>query len=580
MKRNYLPVPLTVWGATICAVLLISGNSVAAEPAQSGQGLFVKVRPLASESASMLSAPVAASAPVATSVASAAAPDTAPEPVIEDSILRFEIRGYTLDGASLLDKQDIDQTVAPYIGKDKDFSDVQRALEGIEELYARKGYSAIHVLLPEQELEQGDVHFHVIESRFGKITVKDNKITSAANALNAIPSVRLGGIPRTRQIARELKLANENPARQLNVVLQAGEKDEELDATVIVTDGKPGAWSASLDNTGSPETGRSRLGLSYRHANLFDRDHVANVQVQVSPEHMDRVTVIGGSYKIPLYQRGDSAEIFGGYSNVNSVVGGLSNFQGGGIIFSARYNHPLEKWGKFDPRIAYGLDLRDFKPVRQTNPPVTTLYNEIMVMPLSLSYSAQGKVKETDIGVNASAAANLPWLGKGRAADFAGYDQVNLGTPTASYRVLRFGGNIARSLYGDWQLRAAANGQWSGDSLIQGEQLRLGGMDGVRGFTEGSEGGEKGLRGNLEGYTPALNRWNLNTRALAFIDAGQADASNGSRARIASYGAGLRTGYANQIMLRMDIGRILKAGNDPQQQAGDWRVHLGLSATF
>ncbi len=583
MKRSYLPGSRKVWAATICAVLLISGNSAQAESAQSGQSLLVKVRPPEREAAPMLSAPVAASAPAAASVASAtqAAPDPASEPVIEDSILRFEIRSYTLDGATLLGKADIDQAVAPYIGKDKDFSDVQRALEGIEELYAQKGYSAVHVLLPEQELEQGDVHFHIIESRFGKITVKDNKVTSEANALNAIPSVRLGGIPRSKQIARELKLANENPARQLNVVLQASEKDEELDATVIVTDSKPGAWSTSIDNTGSPETGRSRLGLSYRHANLFDRDHVANVQVQVSPEHMDRVTVIGGSYKIPLYQRGDSAEFFGGYSNVNSVVGGLSNFQGGGIIFSARYNHPLEKWGKFDPRIAYGLDLRDFKPVQQTNPPVTTLYNEIMVMPVSLAYNTQGKLGAADLGLNASFALNLPALSKGHMVDFREYDLVDPAKSyTARYKVLRFGGNYAQTVYGDWQLRAAANGQWSGDILIQGEQLRLGGMDGVRGFTEGSEGGEKGLRGNLEGYTPALNRWNLNTRALAFFDAGLANASNGTRAKIASYGVGIRSSYANQIMLRADVGRILKAGNDPQQQAGDWRAHLGLSATF
>lgn len=582
MKRSDKSNILSLIGVAVCVGAVIASAWAEEKPVQSDQGILVKVRPGAQQKRLESPSPDIA-VPLVVSTASdsiVASVDSASEAVVEDSILRFEIRSYTLDGATLLTEQDINQTVAPYLGKDKDFSDVQRALEGIEDLYAQKGYSAVHVLLPEQELEQGDVHFHVIESRFGKITVKDNKVVSETNALNAIPSVRMGGIPRSKQIARELKLANENPARQLNVVLQAGEKDEELDATVLVTDSKPGAWSTSIDNTGSPETGRSRLGISYRHANLFDKDHVANVQVQVSPEHMDRVTVIGGSYKIPLYQRGDSAEIFGGYSNVNSVVGGLSNFQGGGIIFSARYNHPLEKLGSFDPRIAYGLDLRDFKAVQQTTPPVTTLYNEIMVMPASLTYSAQGKVKETDVGINASVAANLPWLSKGHAADFANYDQVNLSSPTVNYRVLRFGGNIARSLYGDWQLRAAANGQWSRDILIQGEQLRLGGMDGVRGFTEGSEGGETGLRGNLEGYTPALNRWNLNTRALAFIDAGQANASNGSRARIASYGAGIRTSYANQLMLRMDIGRILKAGNDPQQQVGDWRVHLGLSATF
>ena len=63
------------------------------------------------------------------------------------------------------------------------------------------------------------------------------------------------------QIARELKLANENPARQLNVVLKAGKKDDQVDADVQVTDQKPSTFGVSFDNTGTTETGHTRLGL-------------------------------------------------------------------------------------------------------------------------------------------------------------------------------------------------------------------------------------------------------------------------------------------------------------------------------
>lgn len=541
-----------------------NAEDLVVQPETNNQGLFVKVNPGLAVSA------VAAESAVVSG-----------DPVIEDTVLRFEIRNYTLDGATLLSKADTDVIFAPYIGRDKDFSDVQRALEALEDLYAKRGFSAVHVLLPEQELEQGDIHFHVIESRFASVLVKDNHFVSEANALNAIPSVRIGGIPRSKQIARELKLANENPARQINVVLKAGERDEDLDATVLVTDSKPGAWSVNVDNTGTPETGRSRLGLSYRHANLFDKDHVGNLQVQVSPEHLDRVKVLGAGYKIPLYGRGDSLDFSGGYSNVNSLVGGLSNFQGGGVILGAHYNHPLEKIGKFEPKVSYGLDLRDFKSVQQTTPPVTILYNEIIVMPISVSYSAQGKVKEADVGLNGSLAANLPWMGKGRAADFSNYDLIDPAKEyTVNYRVLRYGGYISKAVFTDWQFRAACNGQWSGDLLIQGEQMRLGGMDGVRGFTEGSEGGEKGARGNLELYTPEKFIKNTSNRGLVFIDMGAASASNGVQSSISSYGVGLRSSYANQVMLRADVGRILKAANDPLQQKGDWRTHLSLSASF
>jgi len=504
-------------------------------------------------------------------------------PVTEQSVsmeLRFDISGYVLEGATLLTQAEIDAAVAPFIGKNKDFSDVQRALEAIEGAYASRGFSAVRVLLPEQELEKGAVRFQVIESRFDKVVVKDNRFVSESNALNAVPSVRSGEVPKSKQIARELKLANENPARQLIVVLKSGEKEGEVDANIIVTDSEPSAWGVTLDNTGTPETGRTRLGVSWRHANLFDADHVANLQFQTSPEHVNRVTVLGGGYKIPLYRLGDSLEFFGGYSNVNSVVGGLDNFQGGGLIFSARYNHPLEKMGVFDPRLSFGLDWRNFRRIEQTTPPVTVLYNEITVMPLSVAYSAKGRFSRSDLGFNASLSANLPGMNNGTSTDFAVYDLVSFTRPDANYRVARYGVDYSALILGDWQFRAALNGQWSRDVLVQGELMRLGGADAVRGFSEGSVGGEKGARWNLEGYTPDFGGGDVMARALVFFDAGETESAAGVKSSISGAGFGLRASFAEQFSLRFDAARIINADTDPLQQVGDWRAHIGLSASF
>jgi hemolysin activation/secretion protein len=502
-------------------------------------------------------------------------------PAADQALLRFTIEHYIVEGATLLSKTELDAAVAPYVGKNKDFSDVQRALEAVEAAYAKRGYSAVRVQLPEQELEKGTVRFRVVESRFGKVTVKDNHFVSEANALNAIPSVRPGRAPRTRQISRELKLANENPARHMNVVLKGGEKDDQVDANVIVTDSKPSSWGVSLDNTGSPETGRARLGLYYRNANAFNADHVAGIQYLTSPQYLDRVKVLGGTYKIPFYQISSSLEFFAGYSNVNSVVGGLSNFQGGGRLLSTRYNLMLDRAGVFDPSLSFGLDWRDFRQIEQSNPPVSVLYNEIVVLPVSVTYAAQGKFTRSDLGFNASLSANLPGLSKGKEADFAAYDPSATIMPDSRYRVVRYGANYSRLIGADWQFRSVLNGQWSSNVLVLGEQIRLGGADAVRGFTEGSEGGDKGARLNLEGYTPDFGRGDYSMRALVFYDAGQAVSSvNAAKTTISGAGIGLRAYYSKLFSLRIDAARIMKAGNDPEQLAGDWRAHLSMNATF
>jgi hemolysin activation/secretion protein len=509
-----------------------------------------------------------------------AVPAVPATPEADQAMLRFTISQYVVEGASLLSQREIDAAVAPYVGKDKDFSDVQRALEAVEDAYAKRGYSTVRVLLPEQELEKGTVRFRVMESRFGKVTVRDNHFVSEANALNAVPSVRSGGVPRTRQIARELKLANENPARQMNVVLKAGAIDDEVDANVIVTDSKPSIWGVSIDNSGTSETGDTRLGFSYLNANAFNADHVAGIQYLTSPQYPDRVEVLGGSYKIPLYRSGNSLEFFGGYSNVNSVVGGLSNFQGGGRLFSTRYNHPLERMGVFDPRLSLGLDWRDFRRIEMTNPQ-SIIYNEIVVMPVSLTYAAQGKLAKSDINFNVSLSRNLSGMNKGHREDFAAYDVLNSTQPNDNYRVLRYGADYSRLMGEGWQFRTALTGQWSSDVLVQGEQMRLGGADAVRGFSEGSEGGEKAARLNLEEYTPDFGKGDVRARALIFFDAGEAkSATNGTKVSISGAGVGLRAGFTEQYFLRSDVARIMKAGTDPAQQVGKWRAHLSLNATF
>ena len=115
--------------------------------------------------------------------------------------------------------------------------------------------------------------------------------------------------------------------------------------------------------------------------------------------------------------------------------------------------------------------------------------------------------------------------------------------------------------------------------LILGEQMRLGGMNGVRGFAEGSEAGEKGARWTLETYTPSSSKWGIDTRGLLFFDGGKVSSHGGLKSSVTSAGLGLRS-TMKDYSLRVDMARIGKAGTDPLQKSGDWRGHFELSANF
>ena len=101
----------------------------------------------------------------------------------------------------------------------------------------------------------------------------------------------------------------------------------------------------------------------------------------------------------------------------------------------------------------------------------------------------------------------------------------------------------------------------------------------MRGFAEGSEAGEVGIRGTLEGYTPNMMMSEIGMRGLVFFDGGNVHSHSGVRSSITSAGFGVRASW-QQVSFRMDAGRIGKAGTDPLQKSGDWRIHASISAMF
>ena len=81
------------------------------------------------------------------------AEDTADQPVEQAAAaLRFDIQRYKIEGNVLLKPAVIERLVAPYTGKQKNFSDIQRALEQLEISYRDLGYGTVQIILPEQNI--------------------------------------------------------------------------------------------------------------------------------------------------------------------------------------------------------------------------------------------------------------------------------------------------------------------------------------------------------------------------------------------------------------------------------------------
>jgi len=167
-------------------------------------------------------------------------PAFAQSPAVQTPLeLRFDIERYRVEGNTLLAAPEVEAMVAPFTGKGRDFGDVQKALEALEAAYRARGFSAVQVYLPEQELAKGEVLLRVIEAKVKNVEVKGNKFFSEENVRESLPSLAAGKTPNANEVAKNLRLVNENPAKQTNVTLRAGAGEGEVDAVAEVADDDP-----------------------------------------------------------------------------------------------------------------------------------------------------------------------------------------------------------------------------------------------------------------------------------------------------------------------------------------------------
>jgi len=501
----------------------------------------------------------------------------------------FPIRAYRLEGNSLLPTAQIEQALVPLLGAGKTFDTLRRAVEAVEALYAEAGYSAVRVLLPEQDVTEGEVRLKVIEAKVGQVLIHGNLHHSDANIRASVPDLVEGLPPPMEQVGASLALANESFAKRARLTLQKGKDIGEVDAHLRVADEKPWRFAVSLDNTGDTATGRTRLGLIAQHANLFDRDQSISAQAITSPGHERDVSIIGLGYKIPLYTLGDSIEIAYGNSNVDSgsisTAAGDFGISGRGEFASLRYNLGLPRWNGNEQKLVIEAGWKTFESQVVPAGGGTSLIPDLSAAPFSLGYSTGSP----EGALTWRAGISHVWnLGSGGNGTTTAYNQAGARPGAdAGFMLWRWNLSASYTFAGDWHLNATANGQETDDLLISGEQFGMGGMDSIRGYKEREILNDLGWRAGVELSAPqraiSLAEQEASIRAVVFHEAGSVSrnrtlAGENRHRHAASIGVGTRLGIGKQTQLRADLAQALEDG--ATTRAGEWRGHAQLIVLF
>ena len=527
---------------------------------------------------------------------------------------KFDIARFDITGSHLLSPPEMDALVAPFVGPGRIFGDIQKALHALENAYHAKGYGAIQVAVPEQELSDGVVHLTITESTIGAISIHGNHWFNDDNVRAALPALQPGQSPNMRRIAENIEVANENPAKNVNVTLAMSDDETKINADVRVVDESPRKVSLTFDNTGTMATGMTRLGVAVQDANIGNQDAVLNVAYVTSPAAPPgtQIDTYSGSLHIPFYEIGDSIDLLYGTSSANTTVTQATGFSlvGKGDIASIHWNHHFPRDGEYASKLIAGVDYKymhaDCSQNGQSTPSSPTASNLIAscipytVVPVFLTYMSQQEGPGEMFEYSISALQNIPTgddYPYTTATGNSGMDRYSLvSTPGArttpdDFSYLKANVSVVKELSPAWSVRVALHGQYSAAPLPSPEQISITGATAVRGFNEHTVAGDAGLVLNLEAYGPDIAptlQVPGSLKYLFFYDNGFAlnYAVTGipqayDTATLSSIGTGMRFAWNKKMTVNLDIASVLQAGPVASgETVGDWRAHLAMQLDY
>jgi hemolysin activation/secretion protein len=519
----------------------------------------------------------------------AQSPSPTPPPAAAAEV---QVEHFDIEGNTLLPIERIQQRIQPWLGQ-RTMGQLREAASAVQDLYRRAGYGGVVAFVPEQTVAGGRIRIRVVEGKLQQVEVIDNQHFSRENILASLPALQVGATPDVRRIDAQIQMANENPAKSLQLLLQPGREPGTVAAKLSVVEGPVQRWSGRLDNTGGERTGRWRAALGWQHADLTGNDDVLSTEFQTSPGHWSEVRVLSLGYRVPFYAHSMALDGFAARSDVDggttqTAAGDLA-FSGRGRVLGLRLSRYLERFGNIDQRLQVGLEQRDYLNDCSIAglPPGACggAGASVRLSPLSVGYTLQA-AGEYRVGLSASLAHNLGWGGTNASAD--AFDRVRVGAKPG-YTIGRFSATLAVPLLSFGTVEARGSAQYANRALVPGEAFGVGGAQSVRGYEERELNGDRGVRASLEYGSPNLlaalpGAEKIRLQAVAFADVGwvqQVGAdqclAGRSTCRIGSLGFGLRAGIPDS-QIRLDVARAMAGGNPTRK--GDWMLHLLMQQSF
>ena len=490
----------------------------------------------------------------------------------------FDVTEYRVIGNTVLEAREIERLLYPLLGEGQSLTQVETARAALEKLYHERGYGTAYVDIPPQTVTDGVVRLRVTEGRVEKTQIGGAKYFPERDVIARLPATKAGGVLQISKLQDELAAVNSaTPDRSVVPVLKAGSVPGTVDIALTVNDTLPLHGSLELNNQATIDTRELRSVASLAYDDLFGRLDSLSFQYQFTPQQPDQVRVIALDYAAHV-DNGLQPSLSYINSNSNVPTPGTLGVIGIGSIVSAKLGYPVITEAASLQSVNVGIDYKHFR--NTINQSAGTAF-ETPISYINLSAGYTGFWRAEHVTTTFTTTANA---GPRGVVNEPGAFENDRYKGRANYFDLRGDLSTVIKLPLDFNLKLRAAGQAATEPLITNEDYSIGGADGVRGYLEAEELGDKAVKGTVQLNTPAWRRWDrVLLDGYGFLEAGKTTvidplAGEPGGAKLRSWGVGFDILPGQKVTASASWARVQETAS--VTRAGSSRVLFLLRGSF
>ena len=414
------------------------------------------------------------------------------------------LRSVKLTGNSVFDEATLRTALGDVTGGTFDLAGLRGLAERITDFYRAKGYPFSRAIVPQQNLEHGDLRIDIIEGRYGMAQAQSTDDALAQQATAYLDGLLPGSVIASAPLERAALLLGDLPGIESAAAVRPGAQPGTGDLVVQVARGQRVQGDVGLDNAGSRYTGRSRARANIDINSPFLLGDQITVRALVSEEELWLGSL---GYNLPLGSSGLRGNV--GYSHTSYVLAkefASLNANGTAKVASAGLSYPILRSQQANLTVIATYQFKDLQDNRDTTQ--TFESKSSRSLPLALQFDYRDNYDGMTYG-------SVSWTpGKLKLdANLTTFDDYRT---KGSFNKINLDLVRLQSLPAGLSLMAHLNWQQADKNLDSSEKLSLGGASGVRAYPSGEATGDEGGLAQLElrygagAYTP-----------YAFIDAGR-----------------------------------------------------------